>query len=63
MPAHTSGWYTDCVAHVGLEAEALWGAEGGGVEAQQTLSVASGVQALHGAFQNLQASPPGGFKA
>lgn len=54
---------TDCVAHVGLEAEALWGAEGSGVEAQQALPVAGWVQALHGSFQHLQAGPPGGFKA
>lgn len=54
---------TDCVAHVGLEAEALRRAEGGGVEAQQTLPVAGGVQALHGPLQHLQTRPPGGFQA
>lgn len=54
---------TDCVAHVGLEAEALWGAEGGGVETQQALPVAGRVQALHRPFQHLQTRPPGGFKA
>lgn len=48
---------------MGLEAEALWGAEGSGVEAQKTLPVAGGVQALHGALQYLQTRPPGGFKA
>lgn len=55
--------YTDCVAHVGLETEALRRAEGSGVEAQQTLPVAGGVQALHGSLQHLQTRPPGGFKA
>lgn len=54
---------TDRVAHVGLEAEALWRTEGGGVEAQQTLPVSSWVQALHSPLQHLQARPPGGFKA
>lgn len=54
---------TDRVAHVGLETEALWRAEGGGVEAQQALPVPSWVQALHGPLQDLQARPPGGFKA
>lgn len=54
---------TYCVAHVGLEAEALRGAEGSGVEAQQTLPVTGRVQALHGALQHLQTRPPGGFKA
>ena len=54
---------TDCVSHVGLEAEALGGAEGGGVEAQQTLPVAGGVQALDRALQHLQPRPPGGLEA
>lgn len=45
--------YTDCVAHVCLEAEALRGAEGSRVEAQQTLPVAGRVQALHGPLQHL----------
>lgn len=54
---------TDRVAHVGLEAEALRRAEGGGVEAQQALPVAGRVQTLHGPFQHLQTRPPGGFQA
>lgn len=54
---------TDCVAHVGLEAEVLWGTEGSGVEIQQTLPVTGGVQALHSPLQDLQTRPPGGFKA
>jgi len=55
--------YTDCVTHMGLEAEALWWAEGSGVEAQQALPVTGRVQILHGSLQNLQTRPPGGFKA
>lgn len=54
---------TNRVAHVGLEAEALRRAEGGGVEAQQTLPVSGRVQALHSPLQDLQTRPPGGFKA
>lgn len=44
------GGRTDRVAHVGLEAEALWWAEGSGVETQQALAVSGRVQALHGAI-------------
>lgn len=53
MTCHIHHQDTDCVAHVGLEAEALRGAEGSGVEAQQTLPVTGGVQAFHRALQYL----------
>ena len=53
----------DRVSHMGLEAEPRRGAEGGRIEAQQTLSVAGRVQALNGPLQHLQASPPGGLQA
>lgn len=44
---------TDRVAHVGLEAEALRRAEGGGVKTQQALAVSGRVQTLHGALEHL----------
>lgn len=62
LKGHEEG-QTDCVAHVGLEAEVLWGAEGSGVEIKQTLPVTGRVQALHSPLQDLQTRPPGGFKA
>lgn len=63
--SHTNVYLCDThsVAHVGLEAEALWRTEGGGVEAQQALPVSGWVQALHGPLQHLQTRPPGGFQA
>lgn len=54
---------TDRIAHVGLEAEALWWTKGSGIEAQKTLPVSGWVQALHSPLQHLQTRPPGGFKA
>ena len=47
------------VPHVGLEAPARWGAEGGGVEAQQALSITGRIQAFHCPLQHLQTCPSG----